>query len=257
MTATSSRQSTSRGQARQTDCRAVSSASVAAPAASAATSAALPATGVRRVGRVVRPAGARRHERPPARRQTRDRGHYGTSDQAMPSRMSCSLTSTSAKPNRVMIRSRMSAPAPITSTRPGMHDAGWPPARRGSWRAARRRSRAPGRRIPASGGCGRSRTRQGRARSPATVVTDPARPTSVLAFADRDRGGRLARARRRCPRSRRRSRAGRGGSPCRCRSVSRTQPMFTDRPTTCPPARAASGPPRTNSVEPPPMSVTR
>jgi hypothetical protein len=41
------------------------------------------------------------------------------SDQAIPSRMSCSLTSTSPKPNRAMIRSSTSAPPPITSTRPG------------------------------------------------------------------------------------------------------------------------------------------
>jgi hypothetical protein len=43
-----------------------------------------------------------------------------------------------------------------------------------------------------------------------------------------------------------------GGSPCRCRSVSRTQPMFTERAPATP-----SVPPSTNSVEPPPMSVTR
>src|SRR5262249_37481309 len=41
------------------------------------------------------------------------------SDHAIPSRMSCSLATISANPNLVMTRSRINAPAPITSTRPG------------------------------------------------------------------------------------------------------------------------------------------
>src|SRR5215472_9728746 len=104
--------------------------------------------------RIVRPAGPRLHRpvtgpstrrpRRPCRRPTarhrlppgRDPGarhrlltgdllparHAGppaASDQAMPSRMSCSLASTSANPNLVMIASSTSAPPPITSTRPG------------------------------------------------------------------------------------------------------------------------------------------
>ena len=130
--ATSSRQATRRGQARHTDCRAVSSARPADPAASERTSAGLVATGVAAsagssghpvpgaIGppRTASPTKTRYSVRPESSRGTGGPG-YPTRDQAMPSRMSCSLTSTSAKPNRVMIRSRMSAPAPITSTRPG------------------------------------------------------------------------------------------------------------------------------------------
>src|SRR5579875_1031196 len=55
-------------------------------------------------GRILRPPGA---------------GRYRTSDHAMPSRMSCSLTRTSAKPNTVIMRSSTRAPAPMTSARPG------------------------------------------------------------------------------------------------------------------------------------------
>ena len=59
MAATSSRQLTSRGQARHTDCRAVSAARSAELAASAATSAAVPATGVAPVaGSSGHPGGA-------------------------------------------------------------------------------------------------------------------------------------------------------------------------------------------------------
>ncbi len=43
-----------------------------------------------------------------------------------------------------------------------------------------------------------------------------------------------------------------GGSPCRCRSVSRTHPMSTERA-----ARTPWVSPSTNSVDPPPMSTTR
>ena len=41
------------------------------------------------------------------------------SDHAIPSRMSCSLASTSPKPNRRMIRSSTMAPPAMTSARPG------------------------------------------------------------------------------------------------------------------------------------------
>ena len=60
--------------------------------------------------------------------------------------------------------------------------------------------------------------------------------------------------------------SGRGGSECRWRSVSRTQPMSTDTaltppgpPPPAPASRAlvARPSPTTNSVEPPPMSTTR
>ena len=92
--ATCSRQATSRAQARHTDCRAVSSASVPAEAASARTAPASPATGVAGV------AGSSGQPVPGGTRAGHGRraGRCRDSDQAMPSRMSCSLATTSVKP---------------------------------------------------------------------------------------------------------------------------------------------------------------
>ena len=101
--ATSSRQATSRGQARHTDSRAVSSARLPAPAASVRTWAASVATGVAGVaGRwPARPGRHRAGRRGTIRHCAVPRAHRpAASDQAIPSRMSCSLTSTSANPNR-------------------------------------------------------------------------------------------------------------------------------------------------------------
>ena len=123
--ATSSRQATRRGQARHTDSRATSSPSVTARAGQV--------RHVRRAARhrCIRPAGS--SGQPPG--GTADpcalpSGHRASaarvpaSDQAIPSRMSCSLTSTSPKPNRSMSRSSTSAPPPITSTAPVHHADG-------------------------------------------------------------------------------------------------------------------------------------
>ena len=85
----------------------------------------------------------------------------------------------------------------------------------------------------------------------ATVVTDPARPTSVIGFPAGTAAAAWSSAVSMSLTVAAISAAS-GGSPCRCRSVSRTQPMFTERAPAIP-----SGPPRTNSVDPPPMSVTR
>ena len=72
----------------------------AASAASARTCGGVGGTGVAGRRRVVRPAGARRYRQAATRPAVIAARPPVASDQAMPSRMSCSLTSTSAKPNR-------------------------------------------------------------------------------------------------------------------------------------------------------------
>ena len=170
----------------------------------------------------------------------------------MPSRMSCSLTTTSSDRQRVHDHPQ--------HERPGADDVD--PAR------VHHRQRRPPRRVaasspavtdahgadrdPASRGWRPGRRPAAPSASAATVVTDPARPDQ--AWPPRRpaprRGPRPAR--RGCRPRRGRSPRRVGGSPCRCRSVSRTQPMSTDRAARTPPAS-----PSTNSVEPPPMSTTR
>ncbi|SDR67914.1 hypothetical protein SAMN04489717_0004 [Actinopolymorpha singaporensis] len=112
-------------------------------------------------------------------------------------------------------------------------------------------ARAVGRADAGRGGSGRGRTPAGPSPSPPPVVTVPARPTrGARRGSQRDLPGHLVQPALdlrpgplHC--------SGVGGSSVRYRSVSRTQPMSTET--------AASGraPPRTNSVEPPPMSTTR
>src|SRR5271166_3292927 len=96
---------------------------------------------------------------------------------------------------------------------------------------------------------------------PATVVTDPARPTRVhagpaptVAAARLTAASISAVAAVIC--------SGEGGSERRCRSVIRTHPMstLTAAVTLAAVTLAAvtlAAAPRTNSVEPPPMSTTR
>ena len=86
---------------------------------------------------------------------------------------------------------------------------------------------------------------------PATVVTEPARPTRVRACVASTTAAALVMAASMsavaaaiC--------APVGGSARRCRSVIRTQPMSTLRADVTSPSA-----PSTNSVEPPPMSTTR
>src|SRR5213083_2649055 len=86
----------------------------------------------------------------------------------------------------------------------------------------------------------------------ATVVTEPASPTSVLA---RRAGTAAATSTSAASMSATAAAtsSSAGGSPCRCRSVIRTQQMLTEM-------EWAGGPPAspsTNSVEQPPMSATR
>ena len=96
---------------------------------------------------------------------------------------------------------------------------------------------------------GRRRAAPARARRPSSP-SRPA-PTSVAASPPAPRRA-LGQRRADVVLGPPRSRSAVGGSPCRCRSVSRTQPMSTERA-----ARTPSPSPSTNSVEPPPMSTTR
>ena len=99
----------------------------------------------------------------------------------MPSRMSCSLTTTSDSPNSSMSTRRISAPGADDVDPARVHDRQRRAASRGSRPAGRRSPR--GRRPPGSGSRGwrRRRRRAGRSASAATVVTEPARPTRVAA----------------------------------------------------------------------------
>ena len=149
-------------------------------------------------------------------------------DQAMPSRMSCSLATTSAKPSRVMIRSSTSAPAPITSTRPRMHDADLRRARPGLAEPAAGsppctgRGRNPGVVDPAGIVGGQAERDRGHGGDRAGQADQGARaPTAILG---RHRGDRRVDVRRSPPRSP----PAVGGSQRRCRSVIRTQPMSTE-----------------------------
>ena len=95
---------------------------------------------------------------------------------------------------------------------------------------------------------------------PATVVTEPASPISVRAWRTGTAPVTASRAAS-ISAVAAASSAPDGGSPCRCRSVIRTQPISTEIACTAgsPASRrpAAVAWPSTNSVEPPPMSTTR
>src|SRR5215472_12727850 len=204
--------------------------------------------------------GRRRVARPPVSRGDRS-GHRGlgalapvTIDQAMPSSMSCSLATISSKPNLRMIRSRIKAPAPITSTRPG-----WITliAARCSWSIPSKLTVTSCTRAALSRAWWiRAGSYWARFKATAvSVVTEPANPTRVCALATGTASATAVSATSL-------SRVAAvicslvGGSPCRCRSVSRTQPTSTEIADK-PPLELASGPPSTNSVDPPPMSTTR
>src|SRR5690625_104933 len=195
-----------------------------------------------RRGRVPRPPAARRDV--PHQRRLR----------AMPSRMSCSLVRTVVRPpaasdTKVTTSDQMSAPAPMTSTRPGCmkpREARW--ARVAPRSAAHEASTV---RVGTSAPSIRSRSYAGRPSACAvTVVTDPATPTMV-------RTSSSGSSEWTCSSSVRMSlRAALtclpvGGSDRRWRSVMRTLPIFTETPA------LGTSSPRTNSVDPPPMSTTR
>ena len=145
----------------------------------------------------------------------------------MPSRMSCSLATTDGIPARSMITRSIRAPAPITSARPGCITGRSPAAAPGSRRAGPRSPRPRRRTGPGRGGCARVVLRQARGE----------RGHRGDRAGEPDQGGRLAARHGRAapgrppPRCRPRAAAisaGVGGSPCRCRSVIRTQPMSTE-----------------------------
>ncbi len=97
--------------------------------------------------------------------------------------MSCSLTSTSAAPVASMIRRRTSAPAPITSTRPGCMTASAARCSRGiaSSSSLTRRTSATAIRLWWMIAASYSGSPSA---SAATVVTEPASPTRVAACAN-------------------------------------------------------------------------
>ena len=147
-------------------------------------------------------------------------------------------------------RSRISAPASITSARPGCMNGS---ARRSSTVIATSWS-IEGVRRRRTASTDWSITRRGRtpARSStpaAIVVTVPATPTTVPPPPGRPR--QRVEVPRRCRPTHAATSAAVGGSECRCRSCSRTDPMSIDGPRGGP-----SSSPRTSSVEPPPMSTT-
>ncbi len=170
----------------------------------------------------------------------------------MPSRMSCSDAMSSGRPVANMIRSMTSAPAAMTSARPGCMTP----------RAARSRSRHRDQSFGDFVNCGGRDARDRWIRrasyssrpsaSATTVVTVPASPMIERAWpigtscaASAMAASTSARTAATC--------SGVGGSDCMCRSVIRTQPTSTER--------AVSGPPgsgcMTNSVDPPPRSTTK
>ncbi len=149
-----------------------------------------------------------------------------------------------------MTTRRISAPAPMTSTRPGCITGS--AARRArvavSSPAVTDRTPPTGMREPWMAAASYS----GSARaSAATVVTDPASPTSVAVSSTGTSAATSASAARTSASAACTSSGG-GGSLRRWRSVSRTQPTSTERA-----ARTPEASPSTNSVEPPPMSTTR
>ena len=160
-------------------------------------------------------------------------------------------------------RSRWPAPArsgsarrpPITSTRPGCMTGSAARSSRGHRAAADRPARGSASAVItepwiAAGPIARS----GRATIAAIVVTVPATPTKVAASVDRHVDPGRRRSRPRCRPGRRRPGRRSAGRRCRCRSVSRTQPMsmLCDRQV----VGAGRRSPSTSSVEPPPMSAT-
>ena len=157
----------------------------------------------------------------------------------MPSRMSCSLTTTSAKPNRSMIRSRTSAPAPITSTRPGCITP-IAAAARGSGQQHRRH--LVHLRRPGSGRDGSCRVVGGQAERDAghrghrPGQARPASGPTLHGYL----GGRTASSAASMSVVAAAISASAGGSACRCRSVIRTQPMSTETPRAAAPASAVA-----------------
>ena len=131
-------------------------------------------------------------------------------------------------------RRRISAPAPITSTRPGCMTGS---AARSSWVIASSRavtSAHVGRPGRGRGGCGPGRTPAGPSAIAATVVTEPASPTRVRASASGTVSPASRDRRLDVGAGRRRPAPAVGGSSCRCRSVIRTQPTSTDRAAAAP-----------------------
>ena len=102
-------------------------------------------------------------------------------DQAIPSRMSCSLTTTSAQPEPVDQRESTSAPAPMTSTRPGCMTGSAARSARVIASSRVATARDVGGRDARQVDARRRRTPRSPSASAATVVTEPARPTAVRA----------------------------------------------------------------------------
>ncbi len=187
----------------------------------------------------------------PRRLLPRDRpGH--PSDQAIPSRMSLSET-TSARhpgPHEHPVEDQRAGTDDVGAA--GAHDRAAPAARPRSCRAGGRRTPAPPARSAWTGRSRRGRTTAGRGRQRAIVVTVPATPTTVAA---EPRSTPQPSSSPSMSATQAAISAVVGGSVWRCRSCSRTEPMSSETPATGPPAPDAG--PSTSSVEPPPMSTTR
>ena len=163
--------------------------------------------------------------------------------------MSCSDTTVRSKPKRSRTRTRIEAPATITSSRPGAMNGS---ARRSGVLIAASRSRT----ARASSSVSvvpwiRSGSYSGRSIDiAAMVVAVPATATSVRASRTGTAASAWSRKASTSATSRARS-SSLGGSPRTWRSVSRTLPMSVLM------AAAGAASPSTNSVLPPPMSKTR
>ncbi len=154
-------------------------------------------------------------------------------------------------PDLVISVRRTSAPAPITSTRPGCMTGS---AARSSWVMASSSSspRRPAGAVTVAPWIAPGRSGRAPSASAATVVTVPATPTSAAGSFERDVLRRVVATPSRTSRTVAAIWSAVGGSSCRCRSVIRTQPTSM----LCAAERPRSPGPRTSSVEPPPMSAT-
>ena len=163
----------------------------------------------------------------------------------MPSRMSCSLTTTSASPNSSISTRRISAPGADHVDPARVHDRHRRAARRGWRRAgppvtARTSPTGDPRAVDGVGVVGGQLQRERRHRRDRA-----GQPDQAGRLAHRHLGAHVGQGGPDVGLGPRATSSAVGGSPCRCRSVSRTQPMSTERA-----ARTPSASPSTNSVEP-------